>query len=55
MEGRTKWHSPRTVKRKNFFGDDNSSHEIKEERFRACEKAGCPAKKPTCSARLDKT
>lgn len=55
MEGKTKWHSPRTVKRKNFFGDDNSSHEIKEERFRACEKAGCPAKKPTCCARLDKT
>lgn len=50
----TKWRSPRTVKRKQFFDDENLSY-VSEERFRACEKAGCPAKKPTCCARFDET
>ena len=54
MDGKAKWRSPRNVKRKQFFDDGTLSRE-KEERFRACEKAGCPAAKPTCCARFDET
>ncbi|XP_068737832.1 lysine-specific histone demethylase 2-like isoform X5 [Montipora capricornis] len=52
-----KWRSPRTVKRKQFFDDDDDDDDLSndKERFRACEKAGCPAKKPTCCARFDET
>lgn len=51
-----KWRSPRTVKRKQFFDDDDDDDLSNDkERFRACEKAGCPAKKPTCCARFDET
>ena len=54
MEDKATWRSPRTTKRKQFFDNGNVSGE-KGKQFRACEKAGCPASKPTCCARLDET
>ena len=54
MEGKATWRSPRSTKRKQFFDNDNLSNE-KGKQFRACEKAGCPASKPTCCARFDET
>ncbi|CAH3162092.1 unnamed protein product [Pocillopora meandrina] len=46
--------SPRKAKRKQFFDNGAVSHE-KGGKFRACEKAGCPARRPTCCARFDET
>lgn len=54
MEGRATWRSPRSTKRKQFFDNGDLSNE-KGKQFRACEKAGCPASKPTCCARFDET
>ena len=46
--------SPRKAKRKQFFDNGAVSHE-EGGKFRACEKAGCPAYRPTCCARFDET
>ena len=46
--------STRKEKRKQFFDNGTVSHE-EGGKFRACEKAGCPACRPTCCARFDET